>query len=164
MSGQTDRPPPVTIQAKGLGKDFYDLRAVSAFDLSVAEREVDGLLGPIGSGNSTVVKMLATAVRPTAGTATVCGWDIVDQSEQVRRSIGFVPDFQGHYDDMRVADVLEFYATAAGVEPAQHCRRIDRVAQMVVDVLHLARQGHIAVQGLKGVAMSEHVDRHIHRF
>ena len=86
------------IHARGLvqtfqtrqGKQKTEVRAVDGVDLDVAEGEVVGFLGPNGAGKTTTLRMLITLLRPTAGTATVAGYDVVRESEQVRRSIGYV--------------------------------------------------------------------------
>ena len=74
----------------GQGKNKQEVRAVDGVDLDVAEGEVVGFLGPNGAGKTTTLRMLVTLLRPTAGTATVAGYDVVDQAVQVRRSIGYV--------------------------------------------------------------------------
>ena len=66
------------------------MRAVDGVDLDVAEGEVVGFLGPNGAGKTTTLRMLTTLLRPTEGTATVAGYDVVKESEKVRRSIGYV--------------------------------------------------------------------------
>ena len=86
------------IHAQGLVQTFHtrqgrsrtEVRAVDGVDLDVAEGEVVGFLGPNGAGKTTTLRMLTTLLRPTAGTATVAGHDVVTESEAVRRSIGYV--------------------------------------------------------------------------
>jgi len=86
------------IQARGLvqtfhtgkGKNKTEVQAVDGVDLDVAEGEVVGFLGPNGAGKTTTLRMLTTLLRPTAGTARVAGYDVVAESQQVRRSIGYV--------------------------------------------------------------------------
>src|SRR5690242_21712129 len=74
----------------GKGKNKKEVHAVNGVDLDVAEGEVVGFLGPNGAGKTTTLRMLTTLLRPTEGTATVAGFDVVKESEQVRRSIGYV--------------------------------------------------------------------------
>ena len=76
------------VEAEGLVRTFGDVMAVDGIDLSVSSGEVFGFLGPNGAGKSTVVRMLTTLLRPTAGTATVGGHDVVSGSAAVRRTIG----------------------------------------------------------------------------
>ena len=74
----------------GRGKNAKDVHAVDGVDLDVSEGEVVGFLGPNGAGKTTTLRMLTTLLKPTAGTATVAGYDVVKDSVQVRRSIGYV--------------------------------------------------------------------------
>jgi ABC-2 type transport system ATP-binding protein len=83
----SDRPA-AAISARGLARTFGDVTAVDGLDLTVERGEIYGLLGPNGAGKSTTVKMLCTLLAPTGGTATVAGFDIVEQPMQVRLRIG----------------------------------------------------------------------------
>ena len=77
------------IQTRGLSRTFKgDIEAVRSVDLDVSEGEVFGFLGPNGAGKSTTVRMLCTLLPPTSGTARVAGYDVVDDGDDVRRSIG----------------------------------------------------------------------------
>ncbi len=76
------------IEVDGLTRDFADLRAVDEVDLSIPSGEIFGFLGPNGAGKTTLVKMLATILAPTAGKASVAGYDVSRQQGQVRRTIG----------------------------------------------------------------------------
>jgi ABC-2 type transport system ATP-binding protein len=100
------------IRARGLVQTFHtkqgrratEVRAVDGVDLDVAEGEVVGFLGPNGAGKTTTLRMLTTLLRPTAGTATVAGYDVVEDSEQVRRSIGYVSQAGGAFSGARAGD------------------------------------------------------------
>ncbi|MFC4785822.1 ATP-binding cassette domain-containing protein [Nocardioides sp. MAHUQ-72] len=104
------------IHARGLVQTFHtgqgrkkkEVRAVDGVDLDVAEGEVVGFLGPNGAGKTTTLRMLTTLLRPTAGTATVAGYDVVREPVQVRRSIGYVSQvgstFSGAYAGDEVVD------------------------------------------------------------
>lgn len=86
------------IRARGLrqtfqsrkGREKVEVHAVAGVDIDVAEGEVVGFLGPNGAGKTTTLRMLTTLLRPTAGEATVAGYDVVTQSAEVRRRIGYV--------------------------------------------------------------------------
>jgi ABC-2 type transport system ATP-binding protein len=100
------------IRARGLvqtfqtrkGRQKREVRAVDGVDLDVAEGEVVGFLGPNGAGKTTTLRMLTTLLRPTAGTATVAGYDVVRESVQVRRSIGYVSQAGGAFSGARAGD------------------------------------------------------------
>ena len=92
----------------GRGRKRKEVHAVDGVDLDVAEGEVVGFLGPNGAGETTTLRMLTTLLRPTAGTATVAGYDVVAEPVQVRRSIGYVSQvgsaFSGAYAGDEVVD------------------------------------------------------------
>src|SRR3954463_7377476 len=100
---------PSVIRARGLVQTFHtkqgrrkaEVRAVDGVDLDVAEGEVVGFLGPNGAGKTTTLRMLTTLLRPIAGTATVAGYDVVREAEQVRRSIGYVSQAGGAFSGAR---------------------------------------------------------------
>ena len=100
------------IHARGLvqtfrtrqGREKVEVRAVDGVDLDVAEGEVVGFLGPNGAGKTTTLRMLTTLLRPTAGTATVAGYDVVRESKDVRRSIGYVSQAGGAFSYARAGD------------------------------------------------------------
>jgi ABC-2 type transport system ATP-binding protein len=114
------------IQARGLvqtfhtgrGKKAKEVRAVDGVDLDVAEGEVVGFLGPNGAGKTTTLRMLTTLLRPTAGTATVAGYDVAKEPVQVRRSIGYVSQvgstFSGAYAGDEVVDHGMLYGMSRG--------------------------------------------------
>jgi ABC-2 type transport system ATP-binding protein len=110
----------------GRGKSTKEVHAVNGVDLDVEEGEVVGFLGPNGAGKTTTLRMLVTLLTPTAGTATVAGYDVVKESVQVRRSIGYCSQvgstFSGAYAGDEVVDHGMLYgmsrrtATAKGHE------------------------------------------------
>jgi ABC-2 type transport system ATP-binding protein len=112
------------IHARGLVQTFHtkqgrkktEVRAVDGVDLDIEEGEVVGFLGPNGAGKTTTLRMLTTLLRPTAGTATVAGFDVVKESEQVRRSIGYVSQAGGAFSAARAGDEVMDHGMLYGLQ------------------------------------------------
>ncbi len=100
------------IETNQLTKRYGDLIAVNNINLKLAEGDVFGFIGPNGSGKTTTMRMLATLLSPDYGEAYVCGKSIYTHPQEIRRLVGFMPDFFGVYDDMTVIEYLEFFAAA----------------------------------------------------
>ncbi len=98
------------IETKQLTKKYGDLIAVNEINLKLVEGDVFGFIGPNGSGKTTTMRMLATLLSPDYGEAYVCGKSIYTHAKEIRRLVGFMPDFFGVYDDMTVLEYLEFFA------------------------------------------------------
>ena len=102
------------IEARSLSKHYGNLRAVDQLTFEVGAGEVLGFLGPNGAGKSTTMKMLTGFLAPTAGTAVINGHDIINDSLEARRSIGYLPEGAPGYGEMTVRKFLEFIARARG--------------------------------------------------
>jgi len=107
-------PTPV-VETRGLVKRYGDHVAVAGMDLVVGPGEIYGLVGPNGAGKTTTMKILATLLAPTAGEAYVTGIPVDADPIEVRRRIGYMPDFYGVYDDLKVWEYLDFFARCYGV-------------------------------------------------
>ena len=108
------------IELEGLTKTFpgpdgKPKAAVEDVTFSVNPGEVYGLLGPNGAGKTTTLRMLCTVLKPTAGFATVAGYDVVKQAAEVRRHIGFLSANTGVYDRMTAWEMVEYYGKLAGL-------------------------------------------------
>ncbi|MFW0797709.1 ATP-binding cassette domain-containing protein [Gordonia sp. CPCC 205515] len=103
----------------GRGKNKREVRAVDGVDLDIAEGEVVGFLGPNGAGKTTTLRMLTTLLRPTAGTATVNGYDVVEDSVMVRRSIGYVSQAGGAFSQARAGDEVVDHGMLYGLSRAE---------------------------------------------
>jgi ABC-2 type transport system ATP-binding protein len=114
---------------QGLRKSFGALVAVDRLDLSIPQGEVFGLLGPNGSGKTTTIRMLCGLMEPTSGSATVVGFDIVRDAEQIRRRIGYMSQRFGLYDDLTVKENIRFYATIYGLHGGARNQRVDEVVE-----------------------------------
>jgi ABC-2 type transport system ATP-binding protein len=100
------------IETKKLTKRYGNLIAANEVDIKLDEGDVFGFIGPNGSGKTTTMRMLATLLNPDYGEAYVCGQSIYTNPAEIRRLVGFMPDFFGVYDDMKVIEYLEFFAAA----------------------------------------------------
>ncbi|HCK55203.1 MAG TPA: multidrug ABC transporter ATP-binding protein [Planctomycetaceae bacterium] len=109
------------ITTRKLTKQYGDLVAVNNIDLDLSEGDVFGFIGPNGSGKTTTMRMIATLLNPTHGEAYVCGKSIYTDPAEIRRMVGFMPDFFGVYDDMTVIEYLEFFAATYRID--SHARR-----------------------------------------
>jgi ABC-2 type transport system ATP-binding protein len=121
------------IETKQLTKRYGDLIAVNHIDLSLTEGDVFGFIGPNGSGKTTTMRMLATLLQPDYGEAYVCGMSIYTHPQEIRRLVGFMPDFFGVYEDMTVVEYLEFFAAAYRVD-SNHRRRVVEEKLELVDM------------------------------
>ena len=115
------------IEVEGLTKDYGAARAVDQVTFNVRKGEVFGFLGPNGAGKSTTMKMLTCYLAPTAGRARVAGFDVFDQSLEVRRRIGYLPEDTPIYRDMSVLEYLQFAAAMRQMEPARTATRIKEI-------------------------------------
>ena len=118
------------IEIKHLRKEYKDLVAVKDLSLELEQGDIFGFIGPNGAGKTTTIKMLATLLIPTAGSALVNGIDVVRFPEQIRSIVGYMPDFFGVYDDIKVWEYLDFFAAAYRIPK-------DKRPQIIDDVLAL---------------------------
>jgi ABC-2 type transport system ATP-binding protein len=113
------------VETRNLTHLFGDVVAVDSVSFSVASGEVFGLLGPNGAGKTTVIKILTTLLRPTSGTATVGGFDVVRQAGQVRRLIGYVPQLLSADGSLTGAENLDVFASLYDIPRRERRQRVD---------------------------------------
>ena len=118
------------IEVVQLTKNYGLARALKGISFSVQRGEVLGFLGPNGAGKSTTMKILTGYLLPTSGRATIAGYDVVSQSLEVRRRIGYLPESTPLYTEMRVDDYLNFCAEIRGVPVGNRKLAIDRAVQL----------------------------------
>ena len=111
------------IVTENLTKRFGDFTAVHGLDLHVVEGEVLALLGPNGAGKTTTVRMLAGILKPTEGWARVAGYDVVQNAQEARHSVGLLTEFQGLYLRMRSLEYLDFFGELQGMSAQQRGER-----------------------------------------
>ncbi|MEM1446482.1 MAG: ABC transporter ATP-binding protein [Planctomycetota bacterium] len=126
------------IQTINLTKKYGDLMALANLNLEIEAGQCFGFIGPNGAGKTTTIKILATLLKPTWGEARIDGLSVGPvHARQVRRAIGYVPDYFGSYDDMVVEEYLGFFASCYGLEG-------DQRKQTIGDVLDLTDLSHKA--------------------
>src|ERR1051326_5475719 len=118
------------IKVNNLAKAFGTKRAVDGISFSIERGEVLGFLGPNGAGKSTTMRMITGFIPPTEGTVTVGGFDIVDQSIEARRLIGYLPENAPAYTDMTVFGFLKFCGEIRGLRGDALKKAVHRVVEM----------------------------------
>jgi ABC-2 type transport system ATP-binding protein len=119
------------IETKNLTKRYGKLTAVNDLSLNVEQGAIYGFVGPNGSGKTTTMRMLTTLLQPTAGEAWVAGYSVTRAMRSVRRVIGYMPDFFGVYDDMKVWEYLDFFAACYDIPEANRVGLIDDLLELV---------------------------------
>lgn len=119
------------IETRDLTKMYGDLYALNRLNLTLHQGDVYGFIGPNGAGKTTTMRILATLLNPTWGEAYVCGHSIYTGSKDIRRMIGYMPDFFGVYDDMKVIEYLEFFAAAYRIKGAARKKICEEVLELV---------------------------------
>jgi len=120
------------IETSGLEKTYHDpsrgdVRAVRGIDFRARYGEIHGLLGPNGAGKTTTLRMLATILAPTRGTARVAGADVATEPLEVRRRIGFLSASTGLYPRLTGREILRYFGQLHGLEPAALDARIEEL-------------------------------------
>ncbi|MHC4641985.1 MAG: ABC transporter ATP-binding protein [Planctomycetota bacterium] len=104
------------IETKRLTKNYGNLAALVDLDLVIDAGDIFGFIGPNGAGKTTTMRILVTLLEPSRGQAFIDGLDITKKGKEVRRIVGYMPDFMGIYDDLKVFEYLEFFAAAFSIE------------------------------------------------
>jgi ABC-type multidrug transport system ATPase subunit len=120
----------LAIATHGLTKRFGEFTAVDQVNLDVPKGSIFGFLGPNGSGKSTCIRMLCGLLEPTAGSATVLGFDVVKQAEDVKRSIGYMSQSFSLYKDLSVDENLSFFGEIYGLGKSRLKQRKDAVIEL----------------------------------
>ncbi|MBN2081493.1 ABC transporter ATP-binding protein [bacterium] len=118
------------IEVNNLAKHFKRVRAVDGISFRVDEGDIYGFIGPNGAGKTTTIKMLATLLLPTSGSASVGGYDVVTESDKVRQLLGYMPDYFGVYNDLKVWEYLDFFAAAYKIPRSRRVGIIDDVLNL----------------------------------
>jgi len=133
------------IQTINLTKRYGEFTALNSLNLAIEQGDCYGFIGPNGAGKTTTIKILATLLKPSSGQAMIDGLTIGYQNRLIRPIIGYVPDFMGAYEDMNVAEYLQFFAAAYNIHGQQ--RR-----QVIADVLELTDLTHKAADEVNSLS------------
>ena len=113
------------ISTRNLRKQYGSLTAVKDVNLTLHRGEILGLVGPNGAGKTTLLKMLSTLIEPTTGSIKIMGLDIWQKKLEVRKHIGYLPDFFNLYDDLKLHELLYFFAQTYGVPEDERDLRVN---------------------------------------
>jgi ABC-2 type transport system ATP-binding protein len=116
----------IMIRTKGLSKSFGSIRALVNLDIEVPKGSTFGYLGPNGAGKTTTVRILSGLLRPSAGAAQVCGFDVNSQREEIKAATGLLPEAPGLYSKLSAVEFLEFVGALNDLSGPQLETRIDR--------------------------------------
>ena len=117
------------IDVQGLSRNYGPHRALHDLHFRIDRGEIVGFLGPNGAGKTTTMKILTGYLAPSDGTASICGHDVVAESLEVRKRIGYLPESAPVYADMRVQDYLDFVARVRGLSSGERAHAVGRVLE-----------------------------------
>ncbi len=119
------------IKTVDLTKKYGDSFAIKAIELELNEGDLFGFIGPNGAGKTTTMRIIATLLEPSWGEAYVCGHSVHTKPKEIRRLVGYMPDFFGVYDDMTVVEYLQFFASAYRINGEARRKRVDEMLEVV---------------------------------
>ncbi len=134
-SPDADNDPVPFVSIHRLWVRYGKLDAVKGVSFTIPRGEVFGFIGPNGAGKSSTIKVLATLMKPTAGTVKIGGVNVLDDPRKIRQRIGYVPDFFGVYEDLTVKEYLHFFAAAYRLDRGARQRVVDDVLALT-DLTH----------------------------
>ncbi len=144
---------PVVVIDK-LTKKYGDFTALDSLTMQVNKGQILGFIGPNGAGKTTTIRILVGLAKATGGTATIAGADCLRESRKIKRLVGYMPDDFGKYNNMRVAEYLDFFGAAYGIGRRDRVRRIDEtldiagashMKDLFVDALSRGMQQRVAI-------------------
>jgi ABC-2 type transport system ATP-binding protein len=124
-------PPIPAVQTFGLTRLYGNITALDKLDLTVNKGDLFGFIGSNGAGKTTTLRILATFLAPSAGSAQILGRDLVREADAVRHVIGYMPDFFGVYKDMEVTEYLDFFGACYKIPTAQREKTVTDVLELV---------------------------------
>ncbi len=119
------------IKTENLTKKYGELYAIKGIELDLKQGDLFGFIGPNGAGKTTTMRIIATLSEPSWGEAYVCNHSIYNEPKEIRRLVGYMPDFFGVYDDMKVIEYLEFFAAAYRIKGPARRKKCDEMLEIV---------------------------------
>lgn len=119
------------IKTENLTKKFGELYAIKGIELDLKKGDLFGFIGPNGAGKTTTMRIIATLSEPSWGEAYVCNHSIYSEAKEIRRLVGYMPDFFGVYDDMKVIEYLEFFAAAYRIKGPARRKKCNEMLEIV---------------------------------
>jgi len=119
------------IEIKNLSKTYGKFTALHPLNLEIEEGTVFGFVGQNGAGKSTTFSILSTLLAPTSGTALINGIDIMKKPKEVRKQLGYMPDFFGVYDQLKAEEYLDFYGASYGIAASERDKLIPQLLELV---------------------------------
>jgi len=126
-----DEPQVPAVEITELTRSYGSMLALNSLSLTVNKGDLFGFIGSNGAGKTTTLRILATFLAPTSGTAKVLGNDVVKNADEVRHIIGYMPDFFGVYKDMEVTEYLDFFGACYKIPTAQREKTVNDVLELV---------------------------------
>ena len=132
------------LELKAIRKKYGNFPALDGLDLEIKKGELFGFVGPNGAGKTTTVKIITGLLSPDEGSVRIDGVDAVKDSRSLKQKIGYVPDFFGVYDNLKVSEYMEFFASCYGLEGLQARKRI----MLLLEQMKLEDKADFFVDGL----------------
>jgi ABC-2 type transport system ATP-binding protein len=126
-----EAPPFPAVETVGLTRAYGTMTALDNLNLVINTGDLFGFIGSNGAGKTTTLRILATFLAPSAGTARVLGHDVIREADTVRHVIGYMPDFFGVYKDMEVTEYLDFFGACYKIPTAQREKTVNDVLELV---------------------------------
>ena len=119
------------IEIKELNKSYGRRLAVDGLNLTVEAGEVFGFVGPNGAGKTSTIRIVAGLLRPTSGEVSVAGYSVRQSLDEVKRRIGYMPDFFGVYPDLSVQEYLDFFSACYQIPEGRRSKLIDELLELM---------------------------------
>ena len=119
------------IKTENLTRKYGEMFAIKGIELDLQQGDLFGFIGPNGAGKTTTMRIIATLTEPSWGGAYVCNHSIYNEPKEIRRLVGYMPDFFGVYDDMKVIEYLEFFAAAYRITGPARRKKCDEMLEIV---------------------------------